>query len=467
MTVESHGVSDTHKVIFNLRVFTMNAHFFYRPCILPLTLAAILAANDAARADTWANSNTYTNTNTYTYTNVETITNTETNTNTNTRTCTHNGVPLDCDTLEPLPLSQTNPAVNCPERRFEVIYGRYCDHRITTLRFQPVKIQHAYDGAGFTAGTGLIEAFDMNDNGDIVGQAMTSGGEKHAVQLNIGAFYFSNHYFSDLGTPRLTSVATAISNELTVVGATQPSIDATSNVDAIWHSQLGGFRMLNALGGNSGAATGLARNSMYTEFAVGYGKWPASGGGDDAEHGFVWSFDGRATTVEVIGTSGQSNRALAVNDSKIAVGHATAGGVKNAFWWQSNAPTLLLDYGNYASAALDINNNLSPKIVGFAFDAAGKKRATLWQGTNFTALPALPNRSSSMATAISDGGDIVGQSGPRAAIWRDGNVFDLNTLLDTTLPTTLTKAIDINRHGRILAKGADGAFYVLIPTETL
>lgn len=112
---------------------------------------------------------------------------------------------------------------------------------------------------------------------------------------------------------------------------------------------------------------------------AGYGKWPSSGNGDNAEHGFVWSFDGRTTTVEVIGTSGQSHRALAVNDSKIAVGHVTAGGVKNAYWWQSNTPTLLPDYGNYASAALAINNNLNPKIVGFAFDAAGKKRAILWQ----------------------------------------------------------------------------------------
>lgn len=151
-----------------------------------------------------------------------------------------------------------------------MIYGHYCDHRITTLKFQPVKIQHAYDGAGFAAGTGLIEAHGMNDNGDIVGQALTSSGEKHAVQLNIGPFYFANHYFTDLGVTRLSSVATAISNELTIVGASQPSIDVTNNVDAIWHSQLGGFKLLNALNGNSGTATGLARNSMYTEYVAGY-----------------------------------------------------------------------------------------------------------------------------------------------------------------------------------------------------
>ena len=433
--------------------------------ILPLTLISTLTWGGLAQADSWANSNTNTNTWTYTNTNIETNTDTNTTTNTNTRTCTQNGVPIDCDTG--LPLTNTNPAINCPERRFEVIYGYRCDHRITTLRFHPVKIQHAYGEAGFNVGTGLLNAYDMNDNGDVVGQALTSEGDKHAVKVLINPRYSDEHYFYSMGTPRLiNSVATAISNEQTVVGAIQPSIGASSMVDAIWHSQLGGFLVLNTLGGNVGMTTGLARNSMYTEFVTGHGLWPSSNGGDNAEHGFVWSFDGRVTTKEVIGVNGQSNRALAINDSKIVVGQILSG-AKNAYWWQSGAPVLLPDYGNYASSAMDINNNLSAKMVGFAFDATGRKRATVWQGNNLTALPDLPTRRASMATAITDGGDIVGQSGPSATLWRDGIVFDLNQLLDTALPTTLSKAVDINRQGRILTQGADGVFYVLIPTESL
>lgn len=433
--------------------------------ILPLTLISTLTWCGLAQADSWANS--YTNTNTWTYTNTNTNieTNTNTTTNTNTRTCTQNGVPIDCDTG--LPLANTNPAVNCPERQYELIYSYRCDHRITTLRYRPVKIQHAYDGAGFNAGTGLLNAYDMNDNGDVVGQALTSEGDKHAVKVAIGPRYPAEHYFSSLGTPRLiNSVATAISNEQTIIGGVQPSIGAPSMVDAIWHSQLGGFLMLNTLGGNVGMTTGLARNSMYTEFVTGYGLWPSSNGGDNAEHGFVWSFDGRVTTKEVIGTNGLSNRAHAINDGKIVVGQ-TLNGVRSAYWWQSGAPVLLPDYGHYPSSALSLNNNMSAKIVGFAFDATGKKRATVWQNNSLTALPDLPTHRVSVARAITDGGDIVGQSGPSATIWRDGVVFDLNQLLDTALPTTLNKAIDINRQGRILTKGADGVFYVLIPTESL
>lgn len=434
---------------------------------LSVLLATTIAHPVAVHADSWANSNTYTNTYTYSYSFIETNTNTNTVTNTNTMTCTWNGVPIDCVTREPLPITYTNPAENCPERRFEVIYGRYCDYRITTLKYRPVQIQHAYDGAGFNAGTGLTNARSMNDNGDIVGQAVTPNGEKHAVQLNIGPVYFSNHYFTDLGTPGLNSIATAISNELTVAGASQPSMGTATMVDAVWHSQLGGFTLLNSLGSDTSRATGLARNSMYTEYMSGFGLWPTSQGGDGLEHGFVWTFDGRNRTVHIIGASGQTNRALAINDSQLVVGFTMDNGKKNASLWNGTGLMLLPDFGHYTSVARAINNNRSAKIVGFAFDTAGKKRAMLWQGITFTVLPGLTNYAASMATSISDGGDIVGQSASRAVFWRNNVVYDLNTLLDSALPTTLVKAIDINRHGRILAQGADGAFYVLIPSESI
>ena len=69
------------------------------------------------------------------------------------------------------------------------------------------------------------------------------------------------------------------------------------------------------------------------------------------------------------------------------------------------------------------------------------------------------------AMALTDGGDIVGKSGDRAVVWRDGVAHDLNTVLDNDIDALLTQAIDINRHGRILVEGDDGVFYVLIPSE--
>lgn len=418
-----------------------------------------------AYATVWSYNYTYTNN--QNNLNTTTYTNTSTNTQTYTQTCTINGVPTDCSTGQPLSDETTNSAWNCPERRFEIIYGQYCDHRIKTLKFRPVKIRHSYDGGGFYAGTGLTEAYGMNDNSEIVGQAINTSGEKHAVWLHIGPFYHDNHYFSDLGTSRLTSAARAISNEDTMVGEAQPAIGSNESVDVIWHSQLGGFKHLNALGGGLGVATGLARNRNYTEFVSGYGLWPRSVGGDDQEHGFVWSYDGRAQTVERIGGSGQSTRANDVNDSKMAAGAVDSGGVKSAFRWQFGTLYLLKDYGNYPSEAFDVNNNAWAKIVGYAEDSTNTKRAVLWDNGAFRPLPDLEGRSSSMAKAISDGGDIVGESGGRATFWRERSPYDLNDLLDQNVGTTLTTAIDINRSGRILVKGADGFFYLLVPVETL
>lgn len=115
------------------------------------------------------------------------------------------------------------------------------------------------------------------------------------------------------------------------------------------------------------------------------------------------------------------------------------------------------------SQALDINN-VSAKIVGFTNDSAGTQQAVVWNNNNNNVqytLPALKNAFNS--AAITDGGDIVGHSNNRAVFWRNGQVFDLNLLLNNALPVTITESIDINRIGRVLVKASDGSYYILIP----
>lgn len=111
-------------------------------------------------------------------------TNSSINTNTNTNTCTFNGV--RCDLNKPIP----DPAAElCPERRLDFDYGKSCAFRIKTLRFQAVKLQHNYGGQGFKAGTPFIAAYDMNDNGTVVGEAYNDRGERHAVSTEVGPQY--------------------------------------------------------------------------------------------------------------------------------------------------------------------------------------------------------------------------------------------------------------------------------------
>lgn len=405
--------------------------------------------------------NTVTGSNTFTDTN--TVSNTQTNTQ--TRTCTINGVPVDCDTGQPLP--NVPPLWSlCPERQYEYIYGLHCAHRIQQLRYKAVKIQHAYGGAGFNGGETLRAAYRLNDNSAVVGEAITSSGEVHAVQVNIGPQYPEHHYFSDLGRVGLQSSARAISNEHTVVGHVQLMSSSPRSVEAIWHSQIAFHTPMQGFGGLQGVATDLARNSMYTEFASGYTAWPRSSGGDGKFHGFVWSFDGQRQVMERIGELGQITRANAINDSKTAVGHMQENGVAQAYQWHGGVLRELPDFGDFQSVAWNINNNLSSKIVGFATDARDVRHAVVWQNGAMERLPSLNDSVRSAAYAITDGGDIVGQSQGKAVLWRDGRVYNLNELLDNSVDVRLLRAIDINRAGRVLVQST-GGYYLLVPSETL
>lgn len=68
--------------------------------------------------------------------------------------------------------------------------------------------------------------------------------------------------------------------------------------------------------------------------------------------------------------------------------------------------------------------------------------------------------------AINDEGQVTGHSdslgGPHAFLYRDGQMVDLNGLIDPTLGITLTDATGINDHGHIVANGGSHA-YLLTP----
>ncbi len=382
----------------------------------------------------------------------------------NTNTCTRNGVQVDCITGEPINNDGPPRSELCPERQYEPIYGYYCDHKITNIRFYAVKIQHYGGGAGFPGNAQLTAAYSMNDNTDNVGEAVTSAGEVHAVRTNVGDGNYYNHYFTDLGSLGYTSSARAINNLNTYVGSSQ-QVSGGEQVEGIWHSQISSsFYPLGANGNIRGVATGIARNQMYTEFVTGYSLWSASGG-DNLEHGFYWQFDGSSQSKVVVGSYGQANRGHAINDSKIVVGFVYNGNGKRAYKWQNNSLVMLNDFGGNDSQALDINNNVSPIIVGYSRNYSGQKIPFSWKNNVMTSLPYLYGSWNSEAKAVTDAGDVVGSSAGRAAFWREGVVYDLNARLDNSIGgVLLTEAVDVNRRGRVLAKGTDG-YYMLIPSE--
>lgn len=426
--------------------------------IAQITLVSLSIIGELNAANSWSSTNTNTNTNTVTMT--ETNSNVTTSTWTQTNTCTNNGIIVDCVTLLPIDDQEfERRRVHCPQRLFEFMYGRACDYRVSELRYVAIPIRHAYFGGGFPQGVSLKRADAINDNSDIVGQVDDAAGTTHAVRVNIGPQYPDHHYFSDLGALGTDSVARGINNIGTVIGGVRHN---RRMMPAIWHSQLGGLRVLDVLPNmKRGYAIATSFNSYYTEYVTGYVVEP----NDGREVGFVWQYDGQTERSEVFGDAMDRTTPHGINDNRIVVGWVDKPNEgRQAFMWQTGPVALLGNLGG-RSLAYDINNNASPIIVGTAWQRGGIMTAFSWQNGVLSPLPALPNAKDTRAFALTDGGDIVGKSDDHAVIWRGRVMYDLNDVLDNDIDTVLTQAIDINRHGRIVVQGGDGIYYVLIPAE--
>jgi probable HAF family extracellular repeat protein len=110
-------------------------------------------------------------------------------------------------------------------------------------------------------------------------------------------------------------------------------------------------------------------------------------------------------------------------------------------------------------------------IVGVSGD-----HAFLYHRERLSDLGTLPGDASSSANAINEDGEIVGVSqdmagvNSRAFIYVNGQMYDLNCLLDTASPIAgsvkLEEAVGINSHGWIAANGTrDGRQYAYVLTR--
>jgi probable HAF family extracellular repeat protein len=164
--------------------------------------------------------------------------------------------------------------------------------------------------------------------------------------------------------------------------------------------------------------------------------------------------DGAATAIndrgDVVGISGTCDN---------AVGAYTA---RHAVIWHDGAPSLIKTFGGEGwNTPTDINHR--GDVVGFA-DLPGdvldgvltfNPVAFIWnERTGTQKIAPLPGDTNSIAYAINDDGQVVGQSfggpeGSRAFIWQDGKSYDLNSFLQAGSPLYLIYAEGINDRGEI------------------
>jgi probable HAF family extracellular repeat protein len=236
-----------------------------------------------------------------------------------------------------------------------------------------------------------------------------------------------------------------------------------------------GMTKLPTLGGNNGFATsvndfgqvvGWAENTVHDPTCV-YPQvlqfeavvWGPSPGQIKQLPNYPGDPDGAATGIndkgQVVGISGICQN---------AVGNQSA---THALLWQNGT---VIDLGNLGGVAwntpMAINNQ--GQIVGFS-DLKGDQgganpnfHAFLWtKERGIKDLGTLPGDAISEALGINDQGQVVGVSygagftNPRAFIWRDGVMTDLNTLIPSNSSLYLQVGQEINDLGEIVGDATD------------
>lgn len=167
--------------------------------------------------------------------------------------------------------------------------------------------------------------------------------------------------------------------------------------------------------------------------------------------------------------------AFGINDNGQAVGSsglcsntslppANPAGAHAVLWEKDGSPTNLgnLGVGGTFNVATSVNNR--GDVAGTAqFPEDGNPHAFLWtrETSKMRDLGTLPGDAVSVApccNTINDSRQVVGFSigsgGPRAFLWQNGMMTDLNTLIPAGSPLFLSFALTINSRGEIAGIGA-------------
>jgi probable HAF family extracellular repeat protein len=138
----------------------------------------------------------------------------------------------------------------------------------------------------------------------------------------------------------------------------------------------------------------------------------------------------------------------------------TTFGVDHATLWQNGNITDLGGISNtQISQAASVNK--SGLIVGFAANASGIDMAVSWLNGTMTVLPDLQSTGHSLAYGVNDAGIIVGRSDiylngawqDHAAVWQNGQLTDLNSLLPANSGWVLNYARAINNNNEVVGVG--------------
>jgi len=322
------------------------------------------------------------------------------------------------------------------------------------------QIRYKLTDLGTLGGVGSY-AYSINDQGQVVGYALTPSGKGHAVLFDTtggGANV-------DLGAPPgKPSAAYCINNLGQIVGQV-----SANTIQATLFDHTGGGDNLY-LGSLAPYDWSVARSINNQGQIVGNGHLP---GPHEIIHAGLFDPSGAGDNIDLGTLGGSQSGAQCINDLGQIVGYArNAANCTRATLFDATGSGNNRDLGTLPggehSRAWSINN--LGQVVGHAYTAPEVWHATLFDSSgrgNNLDLGLLPGTVKSQANCINDLGQIVGSA--RTESRRDiavlfdpngtGNNIDLNTLIDPGLGWKLRIACGINNHGQIVGYGTNRLGY--------
>ncbi|HEY7035206.1 MAG TPA: hypothetical protein VH482_27960 [Thermomicrobiales bacterium] len=313
-------------------------------------------------------------------------------------------------------------------------------------------------------------AVAINESGDVAGD----------VEAAIGTDYPAYALSWRKGKPKYLGAegeigsANDINKGRRAVGYTRADVKAYTSTAVVWMK--GVSTPLKSLGGNNSVAFAINDKNAI----VGWSTTAESGDVANRIHACLWSKD-EATDLGSLGGNDGESFATDLNAAGQIVGGAnpTPGSLTpgvgivdvvtsvragtHAVLWDGDAITDLGTLGGDGSIATGISDG--GQIVGTSSLKDGHNRAFLWEKDKLTNLGVLPEGGdSSYAADINSAAQVVGlvegygDYGRVAFLWQNGTMIDLNTLIPSDSGWALLGAWAINDAGQIVGfgQGPDG-----------